>query len=115
MSRNDASLRSRMVVTTDKTNGGGGFCFSIFVFVVLCIVIVHVFDSSHPLPIFGSKSFVNSDLFEVHNQIFVLPPARPYRGVGKIGRQTWRVLQNHFRHCCASRFSLGLEQVLERM
>ena len=68
VSRNDASLRSRMVVTTVKTNGGGGFRFSIFVQVVLCIVIVHVSDSSYPLPLFGSKSFVNSDSFEVHNQ-----------------------------------------------
>ena len=29
----------------------------IIVFVVVCIVNVHVFDSSHPLPRFGSKSF----------------------------------------------------------
>ena len=62
-----------MVVTTVKTNGGGGFRFSICVQVVLCIVIVHVFDSSYPLPLFGSKSFVNSDSFEAHNQNICLP------------------------------------------
>ena len=84
------------------------FRFSMFVQVVLCIVIVHVFDSSYPLPLFGSKSFVNSDSFEVHNQIICLPPTRPYRGVGKIGRQTWRVLQKRFRHQCASRFHWAL-------
>ena len=50
----------------------------VFVSLFLCMsfyasVIVHVFDSSYPLPLFGSKSFVNSDSFEVHNQIIFLP------------------------------------------